>query len=309
MMSILSVLLLILKYTGIILGIILLLVLSILAIILFVPVRYSFYLSGNKDIDMDLKVSWFRKLLFYHYVVQNSKKTTKGLYFFGKSLLKEEKVEEEEPQSNTAQEVLTDIEEKIEEDPFPEVKEKESTYIKHSDQDASHNIEHKSKKIIEHHKKEAPAIKSIKRKAKDLGEELEEQVEEKDSFGIKDLLKYPNKAEILSYTYEFLKKLILHIKPRKFYCEVEFGLEDPSHTGYVLAGIGIMQPYFGNSVTIKANFDKKLFLGEISGRGRFSIGIIIKYIIEYLLKKPIKQIVRLYFKKRKEDKNGIEFEE
>ena len=90
---------------------------------------------------------------------------------------------------------------------------------------------------------------------------------------------------------------------------MEFGLEDPSHTGYVLAGIGIMRPYFGNSVTIKANFEKKIFLGEISGKGRFLIGIIIKYIIEYLLKKPIKQIVTLYFKKRKEDQSGIEFKE
>ena len=50
-------------------------------------------------------------------------------------------------------------------------------------------------------------------------------------------------------------------------------------------------------------------MGEIQGKGKFLIGIFIKYIIKYLLKKPIKQIVKLYFKKRKEDKNGVEFEE
>ncbi|NLM12419.1 MAG: DUF2953 domain-containing protein [Epulopiscium sp.] len=308
MMSILSVLLLILKYTGIILGIILLILLSILVIILFVPVRYSFYLSGNKNIDMDVKVTWFRKILYYHYRIQNSKKTTQVLYFFGKSLLQEEKVEEEEPQNDTVREEFTSIEGKIK-DPLPKFEEKKNTYIKYTKTSASYGIENKSKKIIEHHKKEAPSIQNIKDTAKDLGEEVEEQVDEKDSFGIKALLNYPDKSEVLSYTYTFLKKLILHIKPRKFYGEVEFGLDDPSHTGYVLAGIGIMQPYFGNSVTIKANFEKKIFLGEISGIGRFSIGIIIKYIIEYLLKKPIKQILTLYLKKRKEDKNGIEFEE
>ncbi|MBZ4667959.1 MAG: hypothetical protein PWP07_1566 [Epulopiscium sp.] len=310
MMSILSVLVSILKYAGLILEIMLLILLILLVIILFVPFQYSFCFSGNKNIDADVKVIWLKKILYYHYVIKNSKKTIKGLYFFGRSLLKEEKVEEEEPPVHTTQDKISDIDikEKSKKDVSPH-HENESTYIKHTSNDVSRNKEKKSKNTIEHHKEEAELIKSIKREVEDLGDEMEEQVEEKDSFGIKDLLHYPNKWAVLSCTYEFLKKLFLHIKPRKLYCEIEFGLEDPSHTGYVLAGIGIMSPYFGNSVNIKANFEKKIFQGEISGRGRFSIGIILKYIIEFLLKPPVKQIVRLYFNKRKEDKNGIEFEE
>ena len=305
-MSILSILLLVLKYIGIILGIILFLFFTILTVILFVPVRYSIYLSGVEDIDMDLEVTWFKKILYFHYVMKNSKKSTKTFYLFGRSLLKEK----------TVQENVKDIPIEEEERSVPLDNQQEGgKYIHHDTENrlSRHiNIEEK-KKIIEHHKKEAKVITNKKKEARklenNLSQELEEQVEEKDAFGIKDLLKYPDKKEILLYTYGFIKKLILHIVPKKFYCKVEFGLEDPAHTAYILGGVGIIQSFFGNSVDIKANFNKKIFLGEIRGKGKLLIGIVIKYILEYLLKKPIKQIVMLYLKKRKEDHNGIEFEE
>ncbi|NLK21430.1 MAG: DUF2953 domain-containing protein [Epulopiscium sp.] len=290
-MSIWLILLSILKYIGIILGIVLGILLLGVLIILFVPVRYSIHILGSKDTDVDLKITWFINLMYYHYVVKESKMTKKLFRLFGKTLIKKD----------TIKDVV-----KVDEESDAKTKDKSKENCEKKE-----GIKKETRRI--QHKKIAKPIKKINESAKafkeDTIEEAKEQVEEKDSFGIKELMDYPHKKEVVSHTYELIKNLILHIMPRDFYLHAEFGFKDPSHTGYTLGLIGIIKPYFGNSVHIKGNFDKEIFIGEIKGKGKFSIGVIIGHIIVYLLKKPIKNIIKLYLRKRKEDNNGIELEE
>ena len=167
-MSILSIVLFILKFIGIVLGIILLILLILLAIILFVPVKYSIYLSGVENIDMDIKITWFKKIVYYHYAIRNSKKRTKIFNFFGKSILSEEIVQEE-----SATKDIEDEYKSLEHENY------EREYIDYKKNDLFPDVrEEESPKIIEHHKKEAKVVTSIKKEVKELGEDLSEELEE-----------------------------------------------------------------------------------------------------------------------------------
>ncbi|WP_058485640.1 DUF2953 domain-containing protein [Defluviitalea phaphyphila] len=314
-MSVLLFLLTILKYTGIILGVILLILLIILSMILFIPIKYSIYLSKFDTIYMDIEIRWLKKLVYYRYYIKNSK-SNKIFKIFGKNMLSKPL---EKESINIKKENIN-----IHEDnkSYKGVNKEKVDFKKYIEK--LNNIEDvliedileddkKIENILEDDKIKEKFIKKLKKKKiektnKASFEKIEEE-EKSDVFStIKDTLRYPNKKEILTCTYQFIKKLFRHIMPDKFYCKGELGLEDPASTGYVLACIGIISPYLGNSVNIKGNFDEKIFKGKIKAIGNFKIGIIIKIIVEYLLNKPIRQIISLY-RKRKEDDNGIKFKE
>lgn len=305
MMSILSVLLLILKYIGIVLGIILLILLIALLIVLFIPFQYSVYISGNQsmNIDMDVEIKWFIKLIYYRYIMENSKKKSKTFKLFGRKIINDKNNPLNAKKEKRSNENVKTYSNHDINDFTKDCKVNKYNKVGNDNKNDSLKCDDKQHIFIEKQKK---ILKSLEEtdKANYINEEMfretEEQTNEDSFFTIKDILNYPNKKEIIQYTYQFIKKVIIHVKPYEFSSKLEFGLEDPSNTGYILAGIGIIQPYFGNSVHIKGNFDKKILMGDINGKGKFQIGIVLIYIIRYLLKKPIKQIVKKYLFTRKD---------
>lgn len=63
-----------------------------------------------------------------------------------------------------------------------------------------------------------------------------------------------------------LKKLLLRLKPRRLEGDVQFGFEDPSMTGRVLAGFSMLSPYL-EEVSFYPDFENKVLDGELSVQG------------------------------------------
>lgn len=77
-----------------------------------------------------------------------------------------------------------------------------------------------------------------------------------------------------------IKKLLVHISPRKLAGEVSFGTEDPGTTGEILAVASAFYPKYGGKVRINPDFSgKSHFAFDLAGAGR----IYLFYIVYLLL--------------------------
>lgn len=87
-----------------------------------------------------------------------------------------------------------------------------------------------------------------------------------------------------------VKKLGIHIFPRKVQGEIAFGFDDPSFTGRVLAVAGLCYPLYGNSIKITPYFDRKILEGEIKLKGRIRGIVLLKSALKVGFNHEIREI-------------------
>ena len=87
-----------------------------------------------------------------------------------------------------------------------------------------------------------------------------------------------------------VKKLGLHILPRKVRGEIEFGFDDPSLTGRILAVAGICYPLYGNNIKITPYFDRKILEGELKVKGRIRGIVLLKSALKVGFNQEVREI-------------------
>ena len=87
-----------------------------------------------------------------------------------------------------------------------------------------------------------------------------------------------------------VKKLGLHILPRKVQGEIEFGFDDPSLTGRVLAVAGICYPLYGNNIKVTPYFDRKILEGELKVKGRIRGIVLLKSVLKVGFNHEVREI-------------------
>lgn len=65
-----------------------------------------------------------------------------------------------------------------------------------------------------------------------------------------------------------LKRLLRFLRPKRLEGSIEFGFSDPSHTGYVLAGVSMIYPLIGEYMDISPDFENKVFKGSVLAEGK-----------------------------------------
>lgn len=68
-----------------------------------------------------------------------------------------------------------------------------------------------------------------------------------------------------------LKRFLCFLRPKRLEGNLEFGFEDPAHTGYVLAGLSIIYPLIGEYTEIRADFEHKVLRGSVLAEGKFRL--------------------------------------
>lgn len=66
-------------------------------------------------------------------------------------------------------------------------------------------------------------------------------------------------------------KLAKHWHPRRIHGCVEYGFEDPCHTGQLLALLSILYPFFGDNVEITPDFENKVLIGDLHIKGHIRL--------------------------------------
>lgn len=64
-----------------------------------------------------------------------------------------------------------------------------------------------------------------------------------------------------------LKRLLLRLKPQKMSGMIHFGFEDPSLTGYVLAGVSMVYPMTSEQLEVQPDFEQKVLEGSLYVKG------------------------------------------
>ena len=86
--------------------------------------------------------------------------------------------------------------------------------------------------------------------------------------------------------------LLCRLKPRKIQAEIQFGFEDPSLTGKVLAGLSMCYPFLGDGVDIRPDFEKKIFDGHLRIAGRLSVSYFVKLLWKLVLSREVRMTYR-----------------
>ena len=74
-----------------------------------------------------------------------------------------------------------------------------------------------------------------------------------------------------SHTLGEARRLIRSLRPEKLKADIEFGFRDPSHTGYVLAGLGIIYPLIGEYTDIRPDFEHEVLNGTVTASGKIRL--------------------------------------
>lgn len=279
MSAFLAILLTILKVTGIVLLCIIGLVLFVLLIVLFVPIRYKadgFY--KDSDYNVKAKASWLLHVVTVSFDLKASKEPV--IKVFGIKLKGKKKKDEEE--GETAEETTEDVtkEAKVEtkEEAVEEIKE-ESTDEQFSEETATDEEDNRSEKKD--------------KRSKDKKEFKSESVYDKIK-GYVDIIKSDEFKESFALVKKQLCRLLKAILPGKWEINASLGFEDPSLTGYVCAVSGAMYMWFRKHIHIVGDFDEEKIDAKAYFKGRIYIVVLVYVFLRVWFNKKIRHTIELF---------------
>ncbi len=310
----------ILKVIGWILLALLGILLLLIFLVLFVPVRYSFELDKPEElkIKLGLRATWLLSLLRLKLsaVNLNADYSLKLAWFtLADSREPEEdavpakpdtpaKKEEQEPAAAVAesQESLPESE------PEESTEMIEETMQESLPEEAEEDVEEsppyqkrvRRRNIIETYlDKLADIIVKICGFLADPGVIFEKI---KEPFSIiertSDRLKgHPVKA-YLQIGLGVLKKLLYHIRPRTLTGSVQYSLGDGYETGKATGYVSMLYPLYGKNLTVTPRFDldDKLLQGHLEGRGRIRLAYLLYLLLILLWKKETRRLIIMALK-------------
>lgn len=254
----------ILKIIGIILAAILGIVVLLIAVVLFLPVRYRIEANSEgrlKDSNVKVCFSWLFHLLAGHLIYQE------GVFDWQVRIgWKRMNQSEESPREEMSVQIPAEKEETAKEARF----ETESVKIESSKTESSKT------ESVKTETKEKPKQRQRKKRRTSLFQKIK-YTYQKICDKIKILSEKKEKViEFLSDTvhqaaWERLKKeirRILHfLTPKKIEGSICFGLEDPYNTGRILAFLSMLYPFYGEHIEIQPDFEHRVLKGELSIKG------------------------------------------
>jgi len=248
-----GVLLTVLKVIGIIILALIAIALLIVLMVLFIPVRYRGKIYFKKTPDIDLSVTWFFKFLNISLKFKDELDiSAKVAWFFTVFSNKEDSKDEQKINSDNK-------------DAFEKETEEKSLSKKDENKGKSASLKVDNVKEVKEHKKDTENIPPVK------ADELNKQ-EKKHSKAVKKAKdkKKKNKS-LLMKMLEKVKKIIVHVLPRKISGYFKFGFEDPSVTGQVLEILAVFYPLYKDDFKIIPMFYDEIVEVDISFKGRLRI--------------------------------------
>ena len=85
-----------------------------------------------------------------------------------------------------------------------------------------------------------------------------------------------------------------HVRPRTIKGHVRFGLEDPYHTGQILAVLSVLYPFYGDHIQIYPDFGQKILEGKVQMKGRITVSRFLMIVFRLYFDKNIRQTYKHY---------------
>lgn len=302
----LHILLLILKWIGIVLAVFLLLVLLLINLGLFVPVRYRADASCQNDIETleaEFELSWMWKLFFLTACWKKGKADMK-IRIGWKYLFSEEKEGKSEEKIEVPEEKEeNDLQKEKEEQKFLKEQKESLPSEKTNRSLPENNVQEQAEKRecrqektesgIDKEEEEKESFTADRRKAGGrkkkplwdrMKEKISEWIESCKSFWRKILAMRRNfrgkKEQIESFLTDAshrrafcslkreVRRFLGHVSPKDVKIVGKIGLEDPYMTGQALAVLGMLFPFLGENTVIVPDFENKVLEGSVHIEGK-----------------------------------------
>lgn len=281
----------ILKTIGIILLVPLCLILALIFLVLFVPVRYK--AEGRyKDEQPDIraKASWLLSILSVKVTYQ--KEIDLKLCLFGISIpIEKLKKAKENVESKAASEINETAKEIVSGKQSEAAKE---TITETKNETSEETITDAGNSDGE----KVPFLEKIKRAVLNLIEKIQSIIQKLKSLYANieyclNILKMPETAVLASKAFRLLKKILLHIMPKKLFAHCIIGTGDPAGTGQILAIQGILYPILEDKVVIVPDFDEKRTEVDFSLKGRITVFTVAVCLLRILFDKNLRKLLKL----------------
>lgn len=91
-----------------------------------------------------------------------------------------------------------------------------------------------------------------------------------------------------------IKKLLLHLLPRKVTGRIRFGFEDPYRTGQILTAVSPFYALYAKSLSLEPCFEEKILAGELHIRGRVRAATVLWIGIRVFLNKNFRKLLKRF---------------
>ncbi len=250
-----------LKVIGILLAATILLLLALILIVLFVPIRYKVKVN---NMDVRAKVTWLCPLISVK-VLFIDKEFKYKVRLFGIPLNFNKKIKEK-PKENLSAKTDKRTEK-------PKNNEKtEKSVIENTNEKTEQNAEEK----VEVEKEKQTLLQKLK--------EILEKIKSKiigiydKIVGIKDKISIYKKFLTTDEAKENIRTikclvfdLVRYVLPTKLKGIIKFGFDNPETTGKALAVASMFYYVYGDNITLEPDFDNKLFEADIKFKGRIRL--------------------------------------
>lgn len=106
------------------------------------------------------------------------------------------------------------------------------------------------------------------------------------------VLQNPENQYTFKLVWRQVKKLMIHLRPRKAKASITFGFDDPYTTGQVLSAASIGYVWYGEQIQITPVFDEEIIEGEGNFQGRVRIGTLLFLGLRIFLNKNFRVLLK-----------------
>lgn len=285
------ILLLILKMIGVIIAVILGILVLLVCVVIFTPVRYQLDASCDGALDslkVTGKVTWLLHLFRVDLIYEGRKLTWKIRAAW-------KRIKSEPEDDSALKEEVKDCEKELEEELEKELEELAESGVEEREKESE--TSEKGKKASE--KKSSQTTEKVLENSSERRKSIPEKTTEKSGLSEKTEKKHKadtikctiqkicDKIKLLSEKKEkimeavsdevhkkaFIKtknevfKLLRRWKPKKLKADIHYGFEDPCLTGQVLAGLSVIYPFVGEHLEVEPDFENKVLEGSLQVKG------------------------------------------
>jgi len=118
---------------------------------------------------------------------------------------------------------------------------------------------------------------------------------------VKNILLSDKKSGVAKALKTYILRIVAILKPAKFKASVEFELDDPPETGYILGILEIIKAMTGLDATILGNFEKEMLTFTIHAKDTFLPFSVLLPTLKLILNKDIRRMIKNL--RKKDDKN------
>ena len=296
-----SIFLLVLKILGITLLSIIGLVLLILCLVLFVPVRYKLDGSYENDPDANARVTWLLHLVSLR-LSYTKDGLTKSLRILGIPIKKREKKakkpkkekktkKKEKSENRLPQEEELTLEGFAEEKPSAEVQESEvKTETFTTKTEAEEEEQGFFSKLREFIQKIYDWIVHFSEKIRDIYNKIRSAVS--DAAYYLDLLTDSHNQETILYALKQICLILRSICPKKWNLYARFGFEEPDTTGKILAIAALLHPFTGPRLSLDPVYDEKVLCASGMAKGRVFLITVLIVAWRLYFNKDLKKVIK-----------------